>query len=138
MERCGDGAGAIGDVEASHHFTEVIANGVRRDVQSLANVAIAEAFRHPAQNFVLSFRKWLAIRWVWGSIELNQSWIDVDLAALNGFKCMDQGSIALLQAGFINAGIRMQLLCQSLGAPAVLIEHQNAAMSRIQAFDLSE
>ena len=70
--------------------------------------------------------------------EVLKSWIDVDLAALNGLKRMDQGSLAFLEAGFINAGIRMQLPCQSLGAHAVLVEHHDAAMIRIQTFDLSE
>ena len=65
-------------------------------------------------------------------------WIHVGLAALNGLKRFDQHSRTFLEAGLINAGISMQLPCQSLGAFAVLVEHHDAAMTRIHAFDLSE
>ena len=133
-----NGTGAIGNLKASHHFTEVIAHGVGCDVEPLANFAIAESFRHPAQNFVLSFRKRLAICWLQGSTEVFKSWIEVSFPPMKGFERFDQSPRALLKTGCVKAGIGMQLSCQSQAACAVLVEDHDAAMIGIQAFDLSE
>ena len=65
---------------------------------------------------MLSFREWLDISGVGGRLEVLKSWIQVGLAALNGLKRFDQRSRALMEARLINAGIRMQLACQPMGA----------------------
>ena len=63
------------------------------------------------QNFVLSFREWLAISGVDGRLEVLKSWIQCrSCVALNGLKRFDQCSRALLEAGLINAGIRMLIV----------------------------